>query len=95
MSGIRSHPLTKACKALNAARGVVYPEKGYTYFADVRGDGTSRPSLWVIINEHGGVASSTLNRATRKETLAVVERMTAKARDIEFIVEKAPAFIKR
>lgn len=81
MSGINSHPITKACKALNTARGVVYPQKGYTYFADIRGDGASRPSLWVIVNEQGGIASSTLNRSTRKETLAVVERMTKKARD--------------
>ena len=73
--------LNRALKAMNDARGVVYPQRGYTYWADIRGDGRYRPGLYVIINEHGGVTNSTLARKTRRETLAVIERMTAKARD--------------
>lgn len=73
--------LNRALAAMNAARGLSYPDQGYTYWADVRGDGRYRPGLYVIINAQGGVAQSTLARKTRRETLAVIERMTAKARD--------------
>ena len=49
---------------LNAARGLKYPDQGYSYFADVKGDGTYSPRIWTICNPQGGVTFSDLNAAT-------------------------------
>jgi len=40
---------------LNAARGVTYPDAGYRTWADIRGDGTYRPAIWVCLKT-GGVS---------------------------------------
>ena len=54
---------------LNAARGLVYPAKGYAFYADVRGNGGPlRSSVWVIVNGDGGVARSCLNGRNARET---------------------------
>lgn len=82
--GIASHPITKALAGLNAARGLAYPERGYSYFADVKGDGASRPSVWVIIGDAGGVTWSPLNDLSRAETLANIAAAT----------QTAPAYVK-
>lgn len=54
----------KLLDELNALKGLKYPAIGYTYFADIKGDGRNIKSAWVIINDGGGVTRSDLNAAT-------------------------------
>jgi len=64
--------IEKALAALNVRRGFAYPDKGYSYFADVRGDGVYKPRVYVIVNASGGVSDSFLNGTTRADTLAKI-----------------------
>lgn len=57
----------KLLNELNAARGLKYPAIGYTFFADVTGDGTNRRRVYTIINARGGVTFSDLNAATPRK----------------------------
>lgn len=53
---------------LNAARGLAYPDVGYTYFAGVTGAGGKyRPSVYTIINAGGGVTYSDLNDVSARK----------------------------
>lgn len=45
----------KLLARLNELRGLVYPQIGYCYFADIKGDGSNRKSVWVITNANSGV----------------------------------------
>ena len=45
----------------NAARRLKYPDVGYLLFQDVKGDGHSKPALYVICNAAGGVSYSSMN----------------------------------
>jgi len=49
---------------LNLARGLAYRDQGYSYWADVKGDGTYSPRIWTITNANGGVTLSDLNSAS-------------------------------
>lgn len=62
---------------LNAARGVAYPDPGYTYFADVRGDGRNIKSVWTILAS-GGVTRSDLNAATPRQRCDKIRDAIAK-----------------
>lgn len=57
----------KLLNELNAARGLKYPDIGYSFFADVKGDGTNRRRVYTIINTGGGVTFSELNAATARQ----------------------------
>lgn len=61
--------VTDACQRYNAARRLSYGDAGYLQWADIRGDGTSRRSLYVGARG-GGVASSYWRGATMRETVA-------------------------
>jgi hypothetical protein len=63
---------------LNAARGVAYPAIGYSYYADIRGDGRNNKSVWTIINAGGGVTSSELNGKTPRDTCAKIRAAISK-----------------
>lgn len=63
---------------LNAMRGLQYPEVGYCYFADVKGDGTYSPRVYTIVNPQGGVTLSCLNAPTAR---ARCEKIRAAIRD--------------
>lgn len=67
----------KLLKELNALRGRKYPEIGYSFYADVRGDGSNRKSVYTIVNENGGVTYSPLNGKTSRETCANIRRAIA------------------
>ena len=55
----------KLLERLNALRGVKYPDMGYCFFADIKGDGLGNKAIWQIINENGGVCYATgLNART-------------------------------
>lgn len=40
-------------RELNAKRGFNYPDVGYSYFADVKGNGIHNPQIYTIINPKG------------------------------------------
>lgn len=63
---------------LNATRGLKYPEIGYCYFADIRGDGRYNPAVYRISNAQGGVAYSELNGATARERCQKIRAAIAK-----------------
>ena len=52
---------------LNAAKGLSYPQVGYSYFADVKGDGRNIRSVYTIVNAQGGVTYSNFNAATPRQ----------------------------
>lgn len=62
---------------LNAKRGLRYPLVGYTYFANLRGDGRNIRAIYTIINQGGGVTYSHLNDSTPKGRLAKIVRELA------------------
>lgn len=64
----------KLLKELNAARGLKYPDIGYSYFADIKGDGRNIRSIYIIINENGGVCYSSLNGKTPRERCNKIRR---------------------
>jgi hypothetical protein len=49
----------KLLNQLNQLKGLVYPQIGYSYFADITGGG--RKSVYTISNQDGGVIYSVLN----------------------------------
>ena len=56
-------------RELNTIKGIEYPDVGYSYFADVRGDG-SRPvrrSVYSVINPGGGLTYSPLNAPSARK----------------------------
>jgi hypothetical protein len=71
---------------LNAARGLSYPEIGFAYFADIRGDGFGRRSVYQIFNEAGGVIYSSLNGKTPRETCDRIRVALIHARRARFFV---------
>jgi len=75
----RPNETTKALAELNAARGLTYPMTGYTYWADIKGDGRYRPSVWVIINDQGGVTYSTLNHERGAKRVERIREATREA----------------
>jgi hypothetical protein len=50
----------------NRIRGLTYGDIGYTYFADVTGDGRNIRKVYAIINKGGGVNVSDLHNANPK-----------------------------
>lgn len=54
---------------LNALEGRSYPDIGYSYYADIKGDGTRQRRVYDIMNANGAVRLSRLNGETHKETL--------------------------
>ena len=55
----------KLLNELNDKKGLSYPDVGYSYFADIKGDGRNIRSVYTIINENGGVC---YNRSLNGET---------------------------
>ena len=52
----------KLLHLVNVAKGVKVTDIGYSYWADVKGNGIYSPSIWTIVNAIGGVTYSDLNR---------------------------------
>ena len=59
--------IDKLCEAINKARNVAYPEVGYLYFADVKGDGQNRRKVYRVCNKLGGVEACH-NASSYKQT---------------------------
>jgi hypothetical protein len=49
--------IDKLCAAINDARRVTYPQKGYLMFSDIRGDGMRRRRVYMVTNDNGGVTA--------------------------------------
>jgi hypothetical protein len=49
--------IDKLCAAINEARRVTYPQKGYLMFSDIRGDGMRRRRVYMVTNDNGGVTA--------------------------------------
>ena len=49
--------IDKLCDAINKARRVTYPQKGYLMFSDIRGDGMRRRRVYMITSDNGGVTA--------------------------------------
>ncbi len=69
-----------ACARYNKAlklhywRGKRPPSTGYLMWQDVRGDGRSRPSLYVITGEAGGVSAAyDLRESTMRKTIRAID----------------------
>ena len=62
---------------LNAAKGLSYPQVGYSYFADVKGDGRNIRSVYTIVNAQGGVSYSPYNAATPRQRCANIRAAIA------------------
>lgn len=65
-------------RELNAKRGFNYPDVGYSYFADVKGNGIHNPQIYTIINPKGGVTYSGLNGKTARERCQNIRAAIAK-----------------
>ena len=45
----------------NQLRNLKYPDVGYSYYADIKGDGRDIKVIYTIISELGGVVRSDMN----------------------------------
>lgn len=45
------------CQAINKTNRVIYPNVGYLMFANIRGDGRNKRSVYCVSNKQGGVTS--------------------------------------
>lgn len=72
---VRHTDVEKALARLNAARGFKYPDVGYTYYADIKGDGgPPQRRCWTIINDKGGVRQAyDLQAGTMRKIIANIE----------------------
>lgn len=66
---VRDTHIVDALATLNTKRGLTYPDIGYSYFADIKGEGVYRPRVYTIVNSKGGVTYSHMNGATKRKTL--------------------------
>jgi hypothetical protein len=68
--------IDKLCEAINQARRVTYPQRGYLYFANIKGDGISRRRRVYMITSDGGGVTAMHNgsyRQTAKNLREVLE----------------------
>lgn len=79
MNRVTHKHVSDACDRYNAAlklhywRGKKSPTIGYLQWADIRGDGTNRRSLYAVIGESGGVCHSDLRGKTMRETIRKID----------------------
>lgn len=66
---MRKSKIDLAVDALNAKRGLTYPMIGHMRYANLWGEPRRRRSLYVIINEGGGVSYSEFNARSPRKTL--------------------------
>ena len=73
---VRDTHIIDALARLNAARNLTYPDVGYSYYADIKGDGVYRPRVYTVTNARGGVTHSSMNGATKRKTLERINAAT-------------------
>ena len=57
----------KLLNQLNQLKGLSSDQIGYSYFADIKGDGRNIKSIYTIMNQAGGVVYSSLNAETPRK----------------------------
>ena len=77
--------IDKELDRLNAKLNVRYPEIGYSYYSNVKGDGYNyKRYIYTITNAEGGVVYSPLNGRHARETIsnirAKIESLTAEGK---------------
>jgi len=71
----------KLLNDLNHTKGLKYPDIGYSYYADIKGDGQNNRKVYTIINENGGVTRScTLNAKSARKRCDNIRHFTLMAR---------------
>lgn len=73
---MRKTVIDRLCEQINEARRVTYPMRGYTYFADIKGDGQRNRKVYIITNDQGGVTACH-NGSTYRETAAKLREVLA------------------
>jgi hypothetical protein len=69
LKGNNMSTIDALCKAINDKQNIVYPNRGYFRFADIKGDGRNIRKVYVITNDNGGVTAC-YNGATYRQTAA-------------------------
>jgi hypothetical protein len=64
------------CKAINDKQGIVYPNRGYFRFADIKGDGRNIRKVYVITGDNGALTAYH-NGATYRQTAANLRSILA------------------
>lgn len=83
---MRKCKIDRLLDEINKLNGnAVYPQMGYLYYADIRGDGQNRRRVYAITNVSGGV-TAVHNGATAEKTIKNLESI----RDY-FLSKKEPA----
>lgn len=77
-------------RELNAKRGFNYPDVGYSYFADVKGNGIHNPQIYTIINPNRWSHLFGFERENRAGTLPEYPR-----RYREGVLRCIPKFIAK
>lgn len=73
---MKNGAIDKLCEAINKARGVTYPQKGFLMFSDIRGDGMRRRRVYAVMNDGGGVCA-VYNGSYRQTAKNLREILTA------------------
>ena len=71
---MRKAKIDIAVDALNTQRGLTYPMVGHMRYANLWGEPRRYRSLYVIINDGGGVSYSEFNGRSTRETLGNLRR---------------------
>jgi hypothetical protein len=70
---MRKCKIDNLCDEINKLNGnATYPQMGYLYYADIKGDGRNIRKVYVITNVNGGV-TAVHNGATAKATIRNLE----------------------
>lgn len=64
---MRKTIISTLCDLINEANNIQYPQPGYYYFADVKGDGRNIKSVYIVMSG-GGVVYSSANGSSRRKT---------------------------
>ena len=70
---MRKCKIDNLCDEINRLNGnATYPQMGYLYYADIKGDGRNIRKVYAITNVNGGV-TAVHNGATAKDTIKNLE----------------------
>lgn len=70
---MRKSKIDNLCDEINRLNGnATYPQMGYLYYADIRGDGHNIKKVYAIVNAGGGV-TAVHNGATAQQTVKNLE----------------------
>lgn len=74
MQRVTHKHVSDACDRYNKALGFTARNAiGRLQWADIRGDGNSRPRLYAVCNANGGVCNSDKQRRTMRQTIAAID----------------------